>query len=470
MKKRLLLLTIITFICCTLNVEAKNKYIEKQFGIRDGYTYSDAINWSNVNETEDGYIVTTLSSSGYGVMRKIDKNDGSIIWENYDESGAFFGDAHIYNGHIFVLCYDFYYGTYLIEYDNDGNYIDDIEINNITYNPYVYGGETYLKGHNLYYIYKAYDSSAESDTVYAPVVIANIDLDKYEVVSVKPYESYSDTNIEYITDGQKELIDENLNHIYQENGYETHIYQQMIRDGYKYYIGELYNDYETHGVVIKADNNNNVIWAKKSEEDNMVYYDCVYLGNDIIAVSGYAGATYDYPENMYSEIRVFDSNGNIVENHDINSELGIQNGDVISFKKMSDGYVAQVITWNESSYQSYVLKYSAVPYEIVKEVEGNGYIEAIATAMPGNEVTYRIVPEEGYTIKKVTITDEYGNTVTTTSNTFVMPNGKVTIKAEFTKINNPNTGIINILKLGLFILGISSILYIISKRKNAIKK
>lgn len=466
MKKRLSLLFVFAFFLFSLSVNAENKYLEKEFGVRDGYTYNDAINWSNVNEVEDGYIITTLSSSGSGVIRKIDKNDGSIIWENYNEYGIFYADVYFYKDKLYTICYDYYYGTILIVYDKNGNYVSEMQIDDWLDNAYVYAGETYLHGKDLYFIYKSQYNDGTSDTMWGPEYIIKIDLDKFKIIEQDDYENYTPNEIEYITYGQSELISEKLNHVYSEKGYKTHIYQQMIRDKYKYYIGTLYNDSESYGLVVKTDLNNNVIWTQKSKENNMSYYDCAYLGTDIIAVSGYMGNVNDYPKNLRSEIRIIDANGNIVETHDVQKELGVANADIITLKDMSDGVVAQVITWHESSYQSFILKYSIKPFDIEKEVKGKGEVVVDKNALPGTEVEFSVTPGEGYTVKEVTIIDEYGNIIILDGNKFIMPNGKVTIRAEFVEkvVENPEMGISSIAGIGILGVLAITLIYIIFRR------
>lgn len=166
MKKRLCLLFIFAFLICTFRVNAESNYLIKDYGIRDGYTYNDAINWTNINEVDDGYIISTLSSNGYGVLRKIDKKDGSIIWENYNDYGIFFADVHIYKDFIYAISFDFDYGTCLIKYDKNGNYVDELELDSRLNNQYVYGGETFLHGSNLYFVYKSQYNAGVSDTIW----------------------------------------------------------------------------------------------------------------------------------------------------------------------------------------------------------------------------------------------------------------------------------------------------------------
>lgn len=83
--------------------------------------------------------------------------------------------------------------------------------------------------------------------------------------------------------------------------------------------------------------------------------------------------------------------------------------------------------------------------------DGNGEIEIVKTSHPGESITYKINPKEGYILKEIKVTDKNGNTITITDDTFVMPNSNVKVEVIFEKeITNPNTVSISILASLLF--------------------
>lgn len=81
----------------------------------------------------------------------------------------------------------------------------------------------------------------------------------------------------------------------------------------------------------------------------------------------------------------------------------------------------------------------------------NGKIEVDKeAAIVGETVTLTPKANEGYELKSITVVDENGKVITVTNNTFKMPDGKVTVSAEFIKIadsqpnekdKTPDTGI-----------------------------
>ena len=81
----------------------------------------------------------------------------------------------------------------------------------------------------------------------------------------------------------------------------------------------------------------------------------------------------------------------------------------------------------------------------------------------GEGVKFRIIPNAGYVLDYVKVTDANGNVVTFTSNTFTMSSADVTIEAVFKRIVNPETAT-NIIGIALVI--IISCTVVINKHKN----
>ena len=96
-------------------------------------------------------------------------------------------------------------------------------------------------------------------------------------------------------------------------------------------------------------------------------------------------------------------------------------------------------------------------------VEGKGKIEVVNSARNGEEVTFKITPEEGYVLGVVKVTDANGNVLTFTSNTFTMPSSDVTIEATFIP-ENPETSDIKIIVLSVILI-IGSIIGFINFKK-----
>ncbi len=76
-------------------------------------------------------------------------------------------------------------------------------------------------------------------------------------------------------------------------------------------------------------------------------------------------------------------------------------------------------------------KYSVTP---PTNVEGGSVTSNAASSAPGETVTLTATPDEGMRLDSWEVKDADGNTITVTDNTFVMPEGNVTIKPIFVEI------------------------------------
>lgn len=109
-------------------------------------------------------------------------------------------------------------------------------------------------------------------------------------------------------------------------------------------------------------------------------------------------------------------------------------------------------------------------YNIYTKTEGKGTIKiSNTTAKAGNGITFEVVPEEGYVLGVVKVTDANGNIVTFTDYTFTMPSADVTIEAFFVP-ENPDTGaFISYIALTILLIIFLS-LYINKERKRKFYK
>ena len=103
-----------------------------------------------------------------------------------------------------------------------------------------------------------------------------------------------------------------------------------------------------------------------------------------------------------------------------------------------------------------------VIYDVKTKTSGHGKINVSRSiGENGEEVLFEIVPDEGYALGDVLVTDSTGKMVKFASNKFTMPSADVVIEAKFIKapINPGTTAFINfniilaIICLGLFIVG-----------------
>lgn len=80
-----------------------------------------------------------------------------------------------------------------------------------------------------------------------------------------------------------------------------------------------------------------------------------------------------------------------------------------------------------------------------------GTLEIPNTAEPNTKITYTAIPNSGYELEGLIITDEYGNTYKTASSSFQVPSSDTKVLAVYKeKVNNPET----VDKIVLFIVAI----------------
>lgn len=118
-------------------------------------------------------------------------------------------------------------------------------------------------------------------------------------------------------------------------------------------------------------------------------------------------------------------------------------------KEIRDGK-AMLIT-----YKYELLHYNYNPHIFTKAI-GNGNIKVLEENIKGgNEITFIVTPEEGYVLGKVKVTDEKGNTIVFTDNTFTMPNMNVLIEATFEPYNPETSDIAIILCIAIILSGVT---------------
>ena len=108
-------------------------------------------------------------------------------------------------------------------------------------------------------------------------------------------------------------------------------------------------------------------------------------------------------------------------------------------------------------------------YKVSTKTDGHGKIKVnVVETKAGTQVKFSIIPDEGYVLSVVKVTDENGNVLTFTNNEFTMPNANVLIEATFVKkINNPETKDLAIYMI-IIIAIFSGLIFINSKKKISI--
>ena len=225
---------------------------------------------------------------------------------------------------------------------------------------------------------------------------------------------------------------------------------------------ECINDIDA---IIRLDEDNKTLWEKEYP-DYLFVYNPQVVNKYIVAVG-----VKKVEDDTQKEIIILDMNGNIVQT--------IVNDD--PFIITGGNYNFMVNNVDESSEYCPIAPHSStrtapaikcykhwqkvyyIPLNISTKVEGKGKIEVVESARNGEQVTFKITPEEGYVLGVVKVTDADGNVLTFTSNTFTMPSSDVTIEATFV-LENPNTADIKIILLSIVLI-VGSVIGFINLKK-----
>lgn len=123
----------------------------------------------------------------------------------------------------------------------------------------------------------------------------------------------------------------------------------------------------------------------------------------------------------------------------------------------------------------------SVIYIIETKTDGNGIIEVLKEASGGESITFRVSNKKKFRLSKLTITTDSGEevqfneedittnsdgTISISTNKFTMPYENITTEARWAPIIvNPNTGTGISMIIITIVLFVSSITYILLKRK-----
>ncbi len=241
-----------------------------------------------------------------------------------------------------------------------------------------------------------------------------------------------------------------------------------------YYVVVGYEDKENNKLKVELreyDNNKNLLIKK-------VLYEDAYTFNQYWAVDvSYKKETLeDYYLEAYSiddvsKINIYDKNNNLIKsinpsisNNNSSTSYGI--GDLIAILPTYNGFYIIGSSWTtnypltstmgEVTARGIVgitifMKYS-FDYKVDTKSNGNGKITSEkGNASNSEKVTFTIIPDDGYVLSKVTVTDNEGNKIEFTENTFTMPSANVIIEATFVPVNPDTSDIIIIASITIII-------------------
>ena len=115
-----------------------------------------------------------------------------------------------------------------------------------------------------------------------------------------------------------------------------------------------------------------------------------------------------------------------------------------------------------------IVKYTYENYLVEKETTTEGNITVSnENDYPGELVKVSVVAKEGYVLNRIVVLDESGKEIEVSKDgTFVMPEGKVTVTAIYSRISNPETVSACYVVLGIILLISIGTLIVQKKKEN----
>ena len=420
--KRYFAFIIILFSLFISFVSAKNDYYDFiwEHDWVDDYDISGII---DAVDTSDGFIAVGFAGDNpvnYAIIsfNKDGSYNNMVTYENtklvkiIDDNGKYyaFGINEVINGYV------------VIELDSKGSVIKTLEIpvKNVVHieeDDAFYVSVT----DDMYYIYDFYYYS-----VYYSIISVEKDLSSYKEV----HQINWDDEITMAVDDYY-----NLHVFYQKYIFDGTPENYEVTDSIPFKDGFLVAnvDWDDEISYIYYEKDGIQIW--KTELDGIFVKSIIpFEAKEVILISQNEWGTsnesigvFDYDGNKITEDDLANYYPEVSSSEDYLPEFFIEldEGFMIASSKIGDDFATR-------------LMYFSKIYDIKTVIDGKGTIDVIETSAPYKNVTFKITPEEGYTLKKVIVTDAYGNVLVFTDDTFTMPSADVTIEAVF-EIDNPQT-------------------------------
>ena len=259
-------------------------------------------------------------------------------------------------------------------------------------------------------------------------------------------------------------------------------------------------------VIMKVDLNCKQVWKQEYGVDNDTAYASVisskqtdgsYDGYITVGASSSSDLIGDSNAESVSVINKYDLDGNLVwkqkyfannsinnsylnisENYDINGNFNgfavVGNSNVCPVKNTSSGdkntkYSVRKLFTNRCTTYAVVNKYTYKDYNVKKEETDKGTVEVnTSNAYPGDLIKVKVTPKTGYMVSKIIVKDSLGREIEVDGDSFVMPEGDVTVSVIYARVTNPVTSaVLDIIIFISIIVGLSTIL--INSKKQEVK-
>lgn len=264
--------------------------------------------------------------------------------------------------------------------------------------------------------------------------------------------------------------------------------QSQVQKGKSNY---LYFD-EGPAFIIKIDLKCNKVWEQQYGTDNEnTYYsalpskqvDETYDGYIVVGTSNSSDLIDSSETDQIAIINKYDLNGNLVwtkkyltnnatiyfdinENYDLNSNF---NGYFVMGASKNCTKEKVSLKQIDQSCPIYLIanKYTYKDYNVKKEETDKGTVEVnTENAYPGDIIKVKATPKDGYMVSKIIVKDSLGREIEVNGDSFIMPEGDVTISVIYARVTNPVTSaVLDIIIFISIIVGLSTIL-INSKKAN----
>lgn len=401
------------------------------------------------NGNEDGYLILCLTTStdiagidpGF-VLFKLDLN-GKLVWQHnflnlYGEVGYAVNDIL----HLFYI-------------DNSNNQLmhSYIDLNNDMSNECSYGVES---GYGILNMTPSRDKNGNFDGVILVGMKRNVRREVFPVSwNTKKLMAPAATGPAFIM-----KVDFNCNKVWEnEYGvdnsttYISAISSKQVDGNYDGYIAvgtsnssDLIDSSEIKEIAIinKYDLDGNLVWEKKYSVKDSIYNSYLNINEN-----------YDINGNFNGFAVVGGSDVCPVENTSSNDESA-----KYSVKKLVGSSCTTYVVVNKYTYKDYNVK---------KEETDKGTVEVnTSNAYPGDIIKVKVTPKTGYMVSKIVVKDSLGREIEVDGDSFVMPEGDVTVSVIYARITNPVTSaVLDIIIFISIIVGLSTIL--INGKKQEVK-
>lgn len=203
----------------------------------------------------------------------------------------------------------------------------------------------------------------------------------------------------------------------------------------KYYLTGYNND---NSFIKIIDDNLNVLWEDNSKSLKHLK---LTMYNDYLFIL--SSKTID--NKVQYVINIYNSSYKQIKTEELNLD---DKTIPISLINTDNGMIVKSIIYNDIDNlnlfiddiydEIYINKYNINIYNIRTIVKGEGAVDVKSSAIPGDIVSFSLIPADGYILDKLSIKDSNGNSLPVSDYTFIMPSSDVTITAHFTP-KNPNT-------------------------------